>query len=430
MGPWSLLQRVAFRFAFVYLLLHAAPWNWFDIVPGVGAISGVVDRGIDQAVRWSNAHLFHVRDVLVAPNGSGDTSWAWARLWLFLCCAVVVTVVWSVVDRRREAYPRGLWWMRTTLRYYLALFALSYGIIKLFLLQMGFPTQSQMATPLGDFLPMRLSWMFIGYSAPYQFFSGAVETLAGLLLLWRPTITLGLFTAVGAFANVFMINIAYDVPVKLFSMQLFLTAVVLLALDAPRLLSFLVLNRGAPPTHAWEPPFQSPRAIWGARAVKAVFIFSALVLPLQRGWQSFQASRRPVNAAPFEVGIYEVPSFVRGRDTIPLTLADTVRWRDLAIDNAGGGSVGSTDARFWQRYRRGYFRFKADTTSRTLAVWRTSWTFDSTHLFTARYDVPAPGTVQLRALVEGESLFVVLRKSDRHYQLSERQFHWLSEYNR
>ena len=45
------------------------------------------------------------------------------------------------------------------------------------------PTLSQLATPLGDLLPMRLSWLFIGYSTPYQVFSGVMETVAGLLLL-------------------------------------------------------------------------------------------------------------------------------------------------------------------------------------------------------------------------------------------------------
>jgi hypothetical protein len=105
-------------------------------------------------------------------------------------------------------------------RYYLAIVALSYGIIKLFVLQMPFPTISQLATPLGDLLPMRFSWLFIGYSVPYQFFSGAMETVAGLLLLYRRTVTAGLFAATGAFLNVAMINLSYDVPVKLFSMHL------------------------------------------------------------------------------------------------------------------------------------------------------------------------------------------------------------------
>src|SRR5678816_2514199 len=104
----------------------------------------------------------------------------------------------SLLDRKRTRYDRLAFWLRMIVRYYIATAALSYGIIKLFRLQMPFPSMSQLATPLGDLLPMRFSWLFIGYSAPYQFFSGAMETLAGLLLLYRRTVTAGLFAASSA----------------------------------------------------------------------------------------------------------------------------------------------------------------------------------------------------------------------------------------
>ena len=85
---------------------------------------------------------------------------------------------------------------------------------------MIFPNQSQLATPLGDFLPMRFSWMFIAYSTPYQMFSGAMEVLAGLLLFNRKTITLRLCVATSVFLNVMVLNLCYDIPVKIFSIHL------------------------------------------------------------------------------------------------------------------------------------------------------------------------------------------------------------------
>lgn len=117
-------------------------------------------------------------------------------------------------------------------------------------------------------------------------------------------------------------------------------------------------------------------------------------------------------------------------DTIPALVGDTIRWRDLIIDNASQGSVGSTDSLFWQRYRRGYFRFKADTAARTLAVWRSSFPLDSFPIFNARYVVRDSTTARLWTTLRGESLYVELARSPRHFQLAERQFHWLSEYNR
>ena len=241
-APWPQWQRILFRFFCVYLILQVEPWNLFRRIPGVSTALQPYDRLIDWAVRTSNAHIFHVRETLVPVNGSGDTSWAWTQLWLYLSIAAIACVVWSVADRKRTHYDRAAFWLRMAVRYYIAGAALSYGIIKLFALQMPFPTLSLLATPLGDLLPMRFSWVFIGYSVPYEFFSGAMETIAGLLLLYRRTVTAGLFAATGAFLNVVMINLAYDVPVKLYASHLLFACLFLLALDAKRLMRLLVLE--------------------------------------------------------------------------------------------------------------------------------------------------------------------------------------------
>lgn len=430
-SAWPLWQRVLFRFFCVYFLLQVAPWEWFAAIPGVGFLVGYYETALDWAVRTSNAHLFHVRETLVPVNGSGDTSWAWAQLWLFLSLAAVACVVWSVIDRKRTEYERAAYWLRLVVRYYIATAALGYGIIKLFVLQMPFPTPSQLATPLGDLLPMRFSWLFIGYSTPYQVFSGAMETVAGLLLLSRRTVAAGLFAATGAFMNVVMINLAYDVPVKLYASHLLFSCLFLLAFDAKRLVGFLFLNRGAPPTRQYDPDFSTPWQRWGSLAVKAFIVYQILIVPLRSSWARYQTMQQPPAPGPFTVGVYDVRSFVVNGDTVPLTSGDSLRWRDVIIDSNGAGSVNTRDSVFWQRYRRGYFRYKPDTATRTVAVWKTSAIpRDSTFLFTMRYEVPDTNTIRWATVVRGDSIRVELVRVPRHFQLTERQFHWLSEYNR
>jgi len=296
---------------------------------------------------------------------------------------------------------------------------------------MPFPALSQLATPLGDLLPMRFSWLFIGYSAPYQFFSGAMETVAGLLLLYRRTITAGLFAATGAFLNVVMINLAYDVPVKLYAAHLLFSCVFLLALDSPRLLRFLVLNQPTPATTAYDWPYRLGWQRWGSAAVKAFIVYQILLTPFKNGWQRHQALKHPGPSGPFATGFYDVRSFVVNRDTINAASGDTLRWRDVIFDNAGAGSVNTADQTFWQRYRRGYFRYRADTIKHTVAVWKTSAIpRDSTFLFTMRYEQPDTNTVRFHTAIRGDSVHVELVRVPRHFQLTERQFHWLSEYNR
>ena len=428
---WPLWQRVLFRFFFAYFLLQIAPWNWFALIPGVRQLATSFAQTMNKLVTASNASYFHVRDTLVPVNGSGDTSFAWAQLWLYLSLAAAVCVVWSILDRKRLAYDRPLFWLRLIVRYYIIRAALSYGIIKLFWLQMPFPQLSQLATPLGDLLPMRLSWLFIGYSTTYQFFSGAMETVAGLLLLYRRTITAGLFAATGAFLNVVMINLAYDVPVKLYSSHLLFACLFLLALDSKRLLGFLVLNRGASPTTAYDWKLEKRWQRRGVVLVKAFMLYQILWLPAQSGWTRYQASKQPPPQGPFAIGMYDVRRFVVNRDTIPAASGDTLRWKDVIFDSNVGGSVNTTDSMFWQRYRRGYFRYKPNTKDHTMEVWKIGWVpRDSAYLFRMRYEVPDSNTIRLHTLIRGDSVHMELVRQPRHFQLTERQFHWLSEYNR
>jgi hypothetical protein len=428
---WPGWARVAFRFAFVYVVLYAAPWQWLGFIPGVSTGLDLGSRLDDWAVRAANARFFHVREHLVAPNGSGDTSWAWARLWLYLSIAGVATAAWSIVDRGRTAYPTLLYWLRTGLRYYLASYALGYGIIKLFLLQMPFPTLSQLATPLGEFLPMRLSWMFIGYSPLYQFFSGLAETSAGLLLLVRRTTTLGLLAAAGAFLNVVMINLAYDVPVKLFALHLLAFSVVMLLLDGSRLARLLVLNQPVERTSAYDPIDARPWHRYARWTAKAYLVYFFLVSPFNTSWRRYQTIARTPPSTPFAAGVYDVQHFVLNGDTLRVGVRDALRWREVIIDNAGQGSIGTADSLFWQRYGRGYFRYSTDTSARTVAVWKTSTVpGDSTWLFAMRYEVPDSTRIRWWGKVRDDSLHVELVRTPRHFPLTERQFHWLSEYNR
>jgi hypothetical protein len=119
------------------------------------------------------------------------------------------------------------------------------------------------------------------------------------------------------------------------------------------------------------------------------------------------------------------------RDTIGPTNADTLRWRDVIFDNSGAGSINTADQIFWQRYHRGYFRYKPDTIAHTVAVWKTSAApRDSTFLFRMHYELTDTNTIRFHTAIRGDSIHVELARVPRHFQLTERQFHWLSEYNR
>jgi hypothetical protein len=165
--------------------------------------------------------------------------------------------------------------------------------------------------------------------------------------------------------------------------------------------------------------------------VKTLLVVQMLVFPLWSGWTRYQAVTGPQPTGPFPVGVYQVRRFLVNGAEVPHAMGDSLRWNDVIFDNASAGSIGTRDPVFWQRYRRGYFRYAADSATRTAQVWKTSTIpRDSTYLFAMRYYVRDSVTVELRTMIRGDSVVAELVRVPRHFQLAERPFHWISEYNR
>lgn len=55
---------------------------------------------------------------------------------------------------------------------------------------------------------------------------------------------------------------------------------------------------------------------------------------------------------------------------------------------------------------------------------------ESLPLFKLTYEIPDSNTIRLYGMIRKDSMFAELKRTSRHFQLAERQFHWLSEYNR
>ncbi|HLK28479.1 MAG TPA: hypothetical protein VKT28_07850 [Puia sp.] len=425
---WPAWRRIVFRFFFIYLLLNISPWTWLGDIPGISYFDDLYSKLMDWLVNFSNNHFFHVRKVLVPLNGSGDTSYGWAQVWLFLSLAFIGCLLWSFFDRKRKAYHQLNYWLCLFTRYYISLIAFIYGIEKLFALQMPFPNLSQLATPLGDFLPMRLSWLFIGYSTPYQVFSGVMETIVGLLLLYRRTATLGILMGTAVFLNVMMLNLCYDIPVKIFSIHIVIMCLFLLVNEFERISCFFILNRPAAACNIYEYHFTKKWMRITRVILKIAFIIIAVGLQFYNMIQYYKSSHTDTAIKPVPTGVYDVALFTINKDTIPFSVNDSLRWRDVIFDNFGYGSIKTTDTAFRQRYRRAYFYYAGDTLKHTISFKKMQG--DSLDICLFHYSIQDSSTVLLWGKQKNDSLFIQLRKSNRHFQLAEKQFHWLSEYNR
>src|SRR5262249_15206059 len=188
-----------------------------------------------------------------------------------------------------------------------------------------------------DSSPMGLLWTFMGFSKPYTVFAGLSETIGGVLLFFRRTATLGAMILVAVIGNIVLMNFSYDVPVKIFSSNLLLMALFLLAPDLSRIANVVVLNRPVGRVHLGSVfPRGWPRVVGNSLKIIVLgyFLYSARARSLeqQKTWGD-NAPKGPLH------GLYEVEDFVKNQQPISPLLTEVKRWRKVVIDRPGFAAV-------------------------------------------------------------------------------------------
>jgi len=231
---WSLPKRVAFRFGFIaaILFVYPAPLGY---IPKTDSLAETFGKPMQWLVQWVGELVAGERPV-VQPTGSGDTLFGYVQLLVIVMLAAIGAAVWSVVDRRRLAYPRLAHATWIGLRYVLAMIMIGYGFAKLVDGQFPAPDAIRLDQRIGEMSPMGMLWTFQGSSQPYTIFAGLAEIVPAVLLLWRRTAVIGAVIAMAVMTNVVMLNFCYDVPVKVFSSELLVIAAVIAMPQLRRLL--------------------------------------------------------------------------------------------------------------------------------------------------------------------------------------------------
>jgi uncharacterized membrane protein YphA (DoxX/SURF4 family) len=414
---WSLTRRIAFRFASSYLILFLFPFP-FDAIPGLDALAERYNQLWTAFAPWLEVHVLGLRQAVpVEPTGSGDAMFNYVQNLCILALAVVATLVWTLLDRRRHDYRWLLHWVRVYVRYALAVILLSYGMNKVIKLQFPFPSLDRMLQPFGTMSPMGLLWRFMGFSKPYTFFAGAMEVLGGMLLFFRRTTTLGALVVISVMTNVVMLNFSYDVPVKLYSMNLLLMAVFLLAPDLRRVADVLLFNRPAAPANLAS-PLTARWAKIGALAVKVIFIGFILLLFTKLDLEGEKVYGEKAPRSPL-YGIYEVDELIRNGQIVPPLITDASRWRNVVMGRKSSFTVKLMDDTVM------HYSVKYDTANRRMTL---STFAPKAPSYLWVYARPDKDHLVLQGRFLKDALTVKLRRIDESkFLLVSRGFHWISE---
>lgn len=218
--------------------------------------------------------------------------------------------------------------------------------------------------------------------------------------------------------QVFVLNMTYDVPVKLLSFQLILMALFLLAPDFERLANLFFLDRTAAPST--QPPlFTTPRANHIALAAQIVFGASLLGANAYGTWTAWHHYGGGSPESAF-YGIWNVDQLTIDGQARPPLVTDNDRWRRIIFD--------SPTRTAFQRMDDSFARYGAsiDANGKTVTLtkdddknWKASFTFQR----------PAPDQLIFDGNMDNRKVRMRLQLLDRKkFLLVSRGFHWIQEY--
>lgn len=491
-GGWSTAKKAVFPFLFVYALLYTFPFPLDRVLSLGSSITSTVYENADDRPAYLTKALTTFGEWLQAAdkamtthsipklgewvfgpdkkiaeipmNGSGDATWNWLLALQTALGAAVIGLLWAILGRKSQGYPKLAAALERGVRWYLLLVMFDYGFAKVIPTQFPPPRLDRLAMTYAESSPMGLAWRFMGYSTAYCIFSGIGEVLAGIFLAFRRTSGLGAILTIAVMLNVVMINFCFDVPVKLFSSHLLAMGIALAVADGRRFVDFLIRNRVVP---------ARPLApIFGRRACDAVISILKIALLGWVIWSSVDeglGDKKMIEDRHFKApirGIHDVVTFEKDGVVITPHLDERDRWRKVVFDFQGMAFLRTMDDRIfimgaWAESERKTLELTppikfpepgepfplrpgmrptmgADSRPTTADSNPTSMpdsgpTAESSPSAEPREGIfriteETPGTLRLEGRLDGHSYRIVLSARDPGEQLlPNRGFHWINE---
>jgi hypothetical protein len=424
-SAWTDWEKRLFRFFFLFFILQALPlsvdffktvfgFNWLHISYGdifnLSRLSAKFIPGADSLVNW----------IIVA------------------LIALIGAVAWEKSKYKNINYDRFYYWLRVVVRYRLAIGIIGYGFIKFFLLQAPFPSISNLNTSYGDFTDWKIFSMSLGIVPSYEAFLGGIEILAGLLLFFRKTATIGAGIILVFTGNVFISNLAYEGGEYVYAIYLITFALFVIWFDVQRIYNLVSLERPTAP-NSFKPHFTGQTKTLRL-TLKSLIIFFFVFL---YGFKTYSGFHHDPYQFPRTkglaraAGIYNVSEFRINGHILPYAAVNPLRWKDVVFEKWATISVRSDrgvivdSANYEQIFKndkdrdyelagtagRHYYSYTVDSVNHVLLLDNKNPHYKGEQL-RLNYSRPDSVTVILSGIDQHrDSIYVVLNKINKKYPL-------------
>jgi len=340
--------------------------------------------------------------------------------YLFTCFLLIVTAIIALIFPgflKKEINPKLKFWFHTFLSYYLALTLFKYGADKIFKHQFYLPEPNTLFTPVGQLTPDMLFWSTMGSSYSYTVFSGMIELIPAIFLVFRKTRLAGIIIAFMVLLNVVMLNFGFDITVKLYSLFLVFITFVLLTPYLPALYHFFILGEKTSVAVAGYKP-ASKNALLAYTLAKTLVIglilFESTGFYFAMGNLNDDQSERPALH-----GAYEVYLFTDMGQIIPASMSHPGRFRRIYFHRRDYFIVQTMDDHFID------YKTKINEKDKTILLYNAGWSAHYNQSSTLTYKINDAGDLVIYGYFFDSYITLYSKKIDlQELPLLKEKFHW------
>ena len=326
---WKKSERIVFRVLFIYFFIQAVPLDW-------KYFSHLIN------IKWSDLHyadLFYLSRYTPQfisseqVNGWGlNTLLDWA---IILVISFIGAGIWTYVDKGRKEHNDLYYVLRVILRYRLFIAVIADAFIKIFPLQLPYPSLSLENTNYGDLTDWKNAYLAYGIAPSFEVFLGVIEILGAILLLNKKSASIGAFIIIGFIGNVFLSNLGYNGGEAVYCLYLLLMAVMLVFYDIQRWQKIIMLGKPSRP-NTYKPGFFIGWKKNGRIILKFTLIL--IVLPFYSFYSFSLYSNNGYQypngkGLPGAAGLYNVQEFRFNGTVLPYSLTDSIRWHNVVFES-------------------------------------------------------------------------------------------------
>jgi hypothetical protein len=299
-----------------------------------------------------------------------------------------------------------------------------YGLSKVLLLQFGLMDIAGLETKIGDQTGMSFLWKFMSYSAFYTIVAGLIEVIGGVLVLFRRTTFIGAFILFIAMANVVLMDIGFDVRVKMFAIHLFLMTMFLMSDHVKQMIRFFITNKPTTP-YSFQALFNTVSSKKIGYILKGLILlfFTITSVNQLKGRLEEEVDTSYASLA----SMHEIALFVKNGDTLTGENKDSSRWKTLLIN--GNSYYHKTISVTYENGKNDWFSFEADTLAKRIDFQRYQDTTGIKYPF--QYKTKDNKRFEFNGIFKGDTLhFKTKAKFIKDYRLKATGIQWITDFKK